>query len=214
VDDRLLVTSPAVKLETKKREDPERLTPTFEQFQAIIASVRAQKFNGHGAEDSADLLEAEGLFGLGQAELSALTSADVLWDSNHISIRRRKTTKRFKIPIYDQGRALLKKLCCGKKHSERLFAISDAKKALAGACQRLDLPEFTQRSLRRMFVTRAIEHGVDVRTIAEWQGHRDGGKLILNTYSHVRDVHSQRMARLMTTVEPENVVRMRKEGAA
>jgi len=62
-----------------------------------------------------------------------------------------------------------------------------------------------------MFVTRAIERGVDVRTIAEWQGHRDGGKLILNTYSHVRDVHSQRMARLMTTGEPENVVPMTKE---
>jgi integrase len=214
VDDRLLTASPAAKLEVKRREDPERLTPTFEQFQAILASVREQKFNGHGAEDSADLLEAEGLFGLGQAELSALTRGDVLWDSNQISVRRRKTTKRFKIPIYDQGRALLEKLCRGKKHHEKLFKIQDAKKALAGACQRLDLPEFTQRSLRRMFVTRAIERGVDVRTIAEWQGHRDGGKLILSTYSHVRDVHSQRMARLMTTKEPENVVRMTKEGSA
>ena len=208
VDDRLLITSPAMKLETRSREDPERLTPTFEQFQAIIASVRAQKFNGHGSQDSADLLEAEGLFGLGQAELSALTRGDVLWESNQISVRRRKTTKRFKIPIYDQGRALLEKLCAGKKHNEKLFKIQDAKKALAGACKRLDLPEFTQRSLRRMFVTRAIECGVDVRTIAEWQGHRDGGKLILNTYSHVRDVHSQRMARLMTTEEPDNVVPM------
>jgi integrase len=214
VDDRLLITSPAAKLEVKRREDPERLTPTFEQFQAIIASVRSQKFNGHGAEDSADLLEAEGLFGLGQAELSTLTRGDVLWDSNQISVRRRKKTKRFKIPIYHQGRTLLEKLCRGKKHHEKLFEIQDAKKALAGACQRLDFPEFTQRSLRRMFVTRAMERGVDVRTIAEWQGHRDGGKLILNTYSHVRDVHSQRMARLMTTEEPENVVRMTKEGVA
>lgn len=210
VDDRLLITSPAARLEVKRREDPERLTPSFEQFQSIVASVREQKFNGHGAEDSANLLEAEGLFGLGQAELSALTRGDVLWGSNQITVRRRKTTKRFKIPIYDQGRTLLEKLCRGKKHHEKLFKIQDAKKALTGACQRLDLPEFTQRSLRRMFVTRAIERRVDVRTIAEWQGHRDGGKLILNTYSHVRDVHSQRMARLMSTDEPENVVPMTK----
>jgi hypothetical protein len=59
-----------------------------------------------------------------------------------------------------------------------------------------------------MFITRAIERGVDVKVIANWQGHRDGGKLILDTYSHVRPVHSQRMAQLMTTEEPENLVQM------
>jgi len=57
-----------------------------------------------------------------------------------------------------------------------------------------------------MFVVRAIERGVDIKVIAEWQGHRDGGKLILATYSHVRAVHSNRMAQLMTDGEPENVV--------
>ena len=56
-----------------------------------------------------------------------------------------------------------------------------------------------------MFITRAIEKGVDVKVIAEWQGHRDGGKLILDTYSHVNPEHSQRMAQLMNDVEPENV---------
>jgi hypothetical protein len=57
-----------------------------------------------------------------------------------------------------------------------------------------------------MFITRAIEKGIDVKVISEWQGHRDGGKLILQTYSHVRAAHSQRMAQLMSDSEPENVV--------
>ena len=60
--------------------------------------------------------------------------------------------------------------------------------------------------VRRMFITRAIERGVDEKVIAEWQGHRDGGKLILDTYSHVNRVHSHRMAQLMTEALPENVV--------
>ena len=107
-------------------------------------------------------------------------------------------------------RALLERLCEGKAHDARVFKISDAKKALTGACRRLGYPPFSQRSLRRMFITRAIERGVDVKVIAEWQGHRDGGKLILDTYSHVNRVHSQRMAQLMTTTqEPDNVVPMR-----
>jgi len=79
---------------------------------------------------------------------------------------------------------------------------------LANACKRLEFPAFSQRSLRRMFITRAIERGADVKVIAQWQGHRDGGKLILDTYSHVRPEHSDRMAALLTTEEPANVIRM------
>ena len=55
--------------------------------------------------------------------------------------------------------------------------------------------------MRRMFITSAIERGVDVKVIAQWQGHKDGGKLILGTYSHVRPAHSLEMAKLMTTEE-------------
>jgi site-specific recombinase XerD len=61
-----------------------------------------------------------------------------------------------------------------------------------------------------MFITRAIERGVDVKVIAEWQGHKDGGKLILQVYAHVNPVHSKRMAALMTTEQPENVIPMEK----
>ena len=46
-----------------------------------------------------------------------------------------------------------------------------------------------------MFITRAIEKGVDVKTIAQLQSHRAGGKLILGTYSHVRNVHAEEMAK-------------------
>jgi site-specific recombinase XerD len=59
-----------------------------------------------------------------------------------------------------------------------------------------------------MFVTRALEKGVDVKVIAEWQGHKDGGKLILQTYSHVNPVHSNRMAQLLTFDQPHNVIEL------
>jgi integrase len=120
------------------------------------------------------------------------------WHSNQIAVLRHKTSKRFMIPIYGQARALLERLCAGKRHDQRLFKLNDAKKALAGACKRLHLPTFSQRSLRRMFITRCIELGVDIKVIAEWQGHRDGGRLILSTYSHVRPAHSAAMAMLLT----------------
>ena len=206
--DRIIFESPAAHLKYNKRQKPIRLTPTLEQFKAIISDVRAQVFNAD-AQDSADFLEFLGLAGLGQAEARSLTRADVDLDAGRIITFRHKTSTGFAVPIFPQLRPLLERLCEGKAASDKIFKIADAKHALTNACRRLRLPPFNQRSLRRMFITRAIERGVDVKVIAEWQGHRDGGKLILDTYSHVRPVHSQRMAQLMTTEEPENVVPIR-----
>jgi integrase len=209
--DRIIAVSPVAHLRYAKREKPIRPTPTYDEFKAIIADVRAQPFNAD-AQDSADFLESLGLAGLGQAEAGSLRAADVDFDAGRFITFRHKTSTGFAVPIFPQLRPLLKRLCEGKANGDRVFKVRDAKKALAGACRRLGLPPFSQRSLRRMFITRAIEKGVDVKVIAEWQGHRDGGKLILDTYSHVNPIHSQRMAQLMTEREPENVVAL--QGAA
>ena len=205
VKDRIIADSPAAHLKYRRRAAPIRLTPTFEQFKQIVANVRAQTQNRE-AEQSADFIDFIGLAGLGQAEARALTRADVDLDAGRIITYRHKTRQGFVIPVFPQVRALVEKLCSGKAHHERLFKHDDAAKALSNACKRLGLPPFTHRALRRMFIVRAIERGVDVKVIAEWQGHRDGGKLILNTYSHVRRPHSERMAALMTDGEPENVI--------
>jgi integrase len=203
--DRIIPVSPATHLRSCKREKPIRITPTFEQFKAIVADARAQVFNAH-AQDSADFLEFLGLAGLGQAEAGSLTRSDVDFEAGRLITFRHKTVTGFAVPLYPQVRPLLERLCEGLAHDDHVFKISDGKKALSGACRRLGYPQFSQRSLRRLFITRAIEKGVDVKVIAEWQGHRDGGKLILDTYSHVNRAHSHRMARLMDDSEPGNVV--------
>jgi integrase len=215
VRDRVILVSPAQHLKYTKRDKPIRKTPTFEQFQQIVESIRAQKFNGHNADESADFVEFIGLAGLGQAEVAALTFDDIDWQREQIITFRHKTKAGFAIPLYPQLRPLLE-----RRHAQRgpgvdrVFKIDNAKKAIAAACKRLKLPAFGHRSFRRMFVTRAIEKGVDVKVIAEWQGHRDGGKLILDTYSHVRQPHSKRMAALMTTEQPDNIIPMEEGGAA
>jgi integrase len=205
VADRIILESPAKGLTYRKRSKPIRLTPTFEQFNQIVADIRAQRFNREAGQ-SGDFVEFLGLAGLGQAEAAAIKRSHVDLESGRIIVYRHKTDTGFVIPIYPQVRALVEKLCNGKKPNERLFSINESRKALANACKRLEFPPFTHRSLRRMFITRAIERGVDVKVIAEWQGHKDGGKLILQTYSHVRPEHSNRMALLMTTEQPPNVI--------
>ncbi len=214
VDDGIIVGSPASKIKRVNISKPIRRTPAFDEFNAILESIRSQKFNGHDAEESADFVECLGLVGLGQAETYALTKADVNWGKNTITTFRHKTATGFEIPIFPQARDLLHRRTRNLKNpGDRLFRIKGAETAVRNACRRLNLPHYSLRSFRRLFITRAIELGVDVKVIAEWQGHRDGGKLILGTYSHVRPVHSQRMAALMTTEQPSNVIAM-KEGAA
>ena len=205
VEDKILPSSPAEKIKAPKRPKPIRETPSLEDFRRIVSAVRSQKFSDTAAE-SADFIEFLGLAGLGQAEASALCWRDVDFKRGHILTFRKKTRKGFTVPIFPQLQPLLKKRfqiaeqknnCMAPKPESRVFSIADAKKSLASACQNLGSPNYSSRALRRLFITTAIERGVDVKVIALWQGHVDGGKLILDTYSHVRPVHSQKMAALM-----------------
>ena len=65
-----------------------------------------------------------------------------------------------------------------------MFQIKDAKAALASANKRLGFdPPFSQRNLRQSLIQRLWQAGIDVKLIAKWQGHQDGGQLILDTYT-------------------------------
>ena len=206
VRDGIISRSPAAHLRRVNPPKPIRATPSFEEFKAIVENIRSQKFNGHDAEESADFVEFLGLAGLGKAEAATLRQGDIDWKREKITTFRHKTKSGFAIPIYPQLKPLLLRRRCDNLPNERVFAIDNAKKAIANACRRLNLPKYSHISFRRMFITRAIERGVDVKVIAEWQGHKDGGKLILDTYSHVNRAHSHRMAQLMTDGLPENVI--------
>jgi integrase len=199
--------NPCAGLEWRKRAKLIRLTPSCEEFQKIVADIRKQPFNAD-SEDSANFVEFIGLAGVGRAEAAGLLRKHVHFDKEQMQFFRHKTRQAFTVPIFPQVRSLLEKLCEGLKSDDRVFPISSAKKAIAGACKRLGLPHYTHLSFRRLFITRALELGVSVKVLSDWQGHGDGGKLILSTYSHVRTKHSQSMAALMTNEQPDNVVPM------
>ena len=220
VDDRILANSPVDGIKQKKRSRPIRQTPSLEDFRAIVASIRGQQLSDT-REESADFIEFLGLAGLGQAEATALRWSDVNLTRGHLITFRQKTRTGFSVPIFPQLRPLLERRLAAAiaandgslpDPAAKIFMVADAKKALSSACKRLGFPSYSSRAFRRMFITTAIERGVDVKVLSRWQGHADGGKLILDTYSHVRPAHSERMALLMTAEAPSNVVPM--EGAA
>jgi hypothetical protein len=60
VGDGVIANSPAMNLKKVKLDKPIRRTPTFEQFQQIVESIRSQRFNGHDAMSRRILLSLSG----------------------------------------------------------------------------------------------------------------------------------------------------------
>lgn len=212
VEDRVIEQSPAERLTYLKRENPIRLTPTESEFRAILDDLRRQTFNGHGPFESADFVELAGTLGLGQAELSGIQRQHIDLNAGTIKIFRQKTSQHFTIPIFPDARPILERRLADMPNepSARLLPQDNCKKALEGACRRLGLPHFTPRSLRRYHITRALRAGIDAPTIAGWQGHKDGGALILKTYqAEVNLTHSLKMAAMLGP-KPDNVVELPK----
>lgn len=177
---------------------PFRGTPSWEQFLAIVAEIRAETQNRR-CEASGDFTEFLGRSGIGNSEAANLTWDDIDFARGKIRVLRNKTQTGFEVPIFPQLLPMLRRL---KGDGERLpgesvFFVTDVRKALANACVRLNYPHYSQRSLRRCFITRAVEQGIDFKVIASWQGHRDGGALIAKTYSHLRTEHADAMAQRM-----------------
>ena len=216
VDGKGIPSNPMSPVKRPKRGKVIRLTPNEEQFRAIVDDIRNQKANGHGAEDSADYVELAGTLGLGQAELSSIERQHIDLEAGVIHVRRKKSKETFEVPIFHDASAIIDRRLADMPEdpSARLFGQDNCKKALAGACRRLNLPHFEPRSLRRYHITRAIRKGVDIPTIANWQGHQDRGALIVKVYAAEIDrIHSLKMAAMLAP-KPENVVMLPTERAA
>jgi len=179
-----------------KSERPIRPTPTWEEFLAIVEDIRNQKLNAD-AKDSADLVEFMGRAGVGTAECANILGEHINFERDRITLYREKTDIGYTIPIFPQLKVLVERLKEEKKITvgKRVFRIMDPKKALNAACKRLKFQHYSARAFRRCFITRGIEVGVDFKTLSAWQGHQDGGVLIAKTYSHLRNEHSENMAK-------------------
>jgi len=196
LDHKVIGDSPAADFKQVKVDNPIRPTPTWEQFLAIVEDIRKQKFNAD-ATDSADLVEFMGRAGVGTAECANMLGEHVDLAGDRITLYRKKTDFGYAIPIFPQLKPLIDRFKAEGKINvgQPVFRTRDSKKALNAACKRLKFPHFSSRALRRCFITRAIEPGVDFKTISAWQGHQDGGVLIAKTYSHLRNEHSDNMAK-------------------
>lgn len=115
-------------------------------------------------------------------------------------VRMTKNGEPRPIPIISELKPLLEKLLAEwnlRDDKGRFIPVYDIRSALRSSCKAAGTPRITHHDLRKLFTTRCIESRVDIRTVAQWLGHQDGGALLLKTYAHLRNEHSQNMAKLV-----------------
>jgi len=180
-------------------EKPIRL-PRPEQFDRIINLVETS--GAAQAKDCANLIRFLSFTGTRVSEAKQAVWSDVDWQENTLQIHSVKVRGSHDgqvtriIPLNPALKQLLERLRFEEKPepNERICKVSECQKSLDRACKLVSCKRLTHHDLRHYFVTKCLQAGVDVFTLAKWVGHRDNGKLLLKVYSHLQAEHSQEQA--------------------
>ena len=183
-----------VRITQKEMKLPER-----EHFRELVTNV-ARESGGWGPR-AADMIEFLAYSGMRAfSEAPWVTWEDVDWQRKEIIVRGNpetgtKNSEVRRIPMIPDMEALLTRLKEGRSSSGPILEVHKCQGALTRACAKLGIARITHHDLRHLFATRCIESGVDIPTVARWLGHKDGGALAMKVYGHLRNQHSQEMAK-------------------
>lgn len=171
--------------------------PTQEQFQKILHFLDTHPRR----RQAAIVVRFMAFSGMRLDEAGRVTPAMVEANQFNLpaSVVKGKKVAR-SVPILGEMRPLLDKLLADYKANGKkgpLLPCRDPSKSLETCCKLAGATVITNHDLRHLFATRCLESGVDVKTVASWLGHVDGGSLLLKTYAHLRNEHSKRMAQLV-----------------
>jgi integrase len=174
-----MAENPAAKLKPLKRSQVIRQQAGWEDAWKIVEEVCRL------SPESGELCRFALAFGVGQKEIKNLRGEHVDFVRNVVSFVRQKTGRAFQVPVLRHAAPFLASLkAAGRiQPGKPVFEWRNFEKALHNACERLKMPIYTPRSLRRSFIIYCLEAGIDARVVAKWQGHRDA-KLILDTYGN------------------------------
>lgn len=186
---------PSVGLRRVKITARELNVPPKETIDAIVSDIRRQ---GKAFSDqAADFVAFLAFAGCRFSQAKALRWEDVGedWIEFKAGIEGTKGAATRRLPINPALRAVLERLRPTDGGAGPVFTMDRPREALRNACERLGVdPPLRLHDLRHFFASWAIENGIDVPTVSRWLGHKDGGALVMRTYSHLRDDHSKESA--------------------
>lgn len=171
--------------------------PTPQQFQALLQQLIETQKN----QEAAWFVELLAYSGMRLHEASQARWSDVDWTRGTMRItggeRGTKNRRPRTIPLFPALRDLLERMPRVGDDNAPISTIASCRYSVFNACDELGFPRFTHHDFRHLFVTTAIEAGINYRVIAEWVGHSDGGILVAKVYGHLRKDHEQQAAEKM-----------------
>jgi integrase len=202
VSNGLMLKNPAAGIKRRKIVQDEIEVPTRAQFKALVDAIRHSDGRADSqkkAKGGADLVELLAYSGCRLAEGTSLRWKDTDFKRNRIIVRGgddgTKNSVIRAVPLTASLRGLLERLKSETTPDpdDLIINTKSARKCMETACRRLEYPNFTHHDLRHFFATTCIEAGIDIPTISQWLGHKDGGALAMKVYGHLRDEHSEKM---------------------
>ena len=176
--------------------------PRPEQFDRIIELIETS--GAAQAKDCANLARFLAFTGCRISEAKQAVWSDVNWQDNTLQIHSVKVRGSHDgsvtrmLPMNPALRQLLEQLSQGKQPepSNHICSVFECQKSLDRACRLAGCKRLVHHDLRHYFVTKCLQAGVGVFTLAKWIGHRDNGKLLLKVYAHLQAEHSQTTSQL------------------
>lgn len=183
--------------------------PSRADVQRLFTAMENNGAVGGWGREAADLCRFMAYSGarLGEAKLATWSCVD--WEKREMKILGYKSERSERaVPIFPHLETLLRGLIERRKAaarfatvgkpmvepSDRLFRLSECQKTIDAACTKIGVSRVTHHDFRHLFATVCIESGVDIPTVSRWMGHADGGALVMKTYGHLRQDHSQAQA--------------------
>jgi integrase len=182
---------------TKKRIRAHKLVlPTPEQFEQFVTAIADG--GGWCSRGCADLVRFLSYGGFRKTEAANITWGDCDFNKEQIHVRVTKNGDPRFVPMIPEMKSFLRRLLTKRpdaKSEDAAMIVKECQKSMDRAAKIVSLPcRFTHHTARHLFCTRALQCGVPPSTVSGWAGHKDGGALLLKTYSHLCDEHSREQA--------------------
>jgi integrase len=197
----ITLQNPAAELGRVRVKQKYLRLPEPSQFKGLLENLR--KDSGAWGTRVSDLVEFLAYSGMRiHSEAVWAKWEDIDWQRKEIVVRGdpemgTKNSEIRRVPLLPDMKSLLRRLKgkLGTDAAGKILQVGECRQALARACKAVGISKLTHHDLRHLFATRCIESGVDIPTVSRWLGHKDGGALAMKTYGHLRNEHSQQMAR-------------------
>jgi len=204
----IMLSNPSESLDPRKDPPKPIIVPARQEFEALIEMLELMTSIDARSRHAIELVKLLAFSGMRLAEATNIVWREVDFDRNTFTVSGGEIgTKNGEVrivPLFPILRSFLEDLRKKRRESglpaaesDTIVTIKTARSAMETACKRAELPKFNHHCMRHYFASNAIEENIPFSTIAAWFGHKDGGLLVARTYGHLRDTHSQEMAKRM-----------------